>query len=156
MANFIGQLEPFTAGSRFDSYEDRVCQFMKANKVEDDGMKTSVFISIMGPDMYGILRSLTLPDKPSTKTFDELLKCLKGHFAPSKNKRAERYKFNKAFQEPGETISDYIVRLKTLAQTCQFGEFKRPVKVAEKGADKDKEVTVDNQNVKLSCQIINC
>lgn len=46
MTNYIGQIEPFVAGSNFESNEDRVRQFLKANEVESDEMKTSVFISI--------------------------------------------------------------------------------------------------------------
>ncbi|KAJ6647840.1 hypothetical protein Bhyg_03063, partial [Pseudolycoriella hygida] len=122
---------------------DRVCQFLKANKVEEDSMKTSVFISIMGHEIYDILKSLTVPEKPSAKTFNELLKILRNHFAPRKKKRAERYKFNKAVQQSGESINEFIVRLKSLAQTCKFGEFKTPAKVTEK-AKKETEAAVDN------------
>ncbi|KAJ6645863.1 hypothetical protein Bhyg_01072, partial [Pseudolycoriella hygida] len=122
---------------------DRVCQFLKANKVEEDSMKTSVFISIMGHEIYDILKSLTVPEKPSAKTFNELLKILRNHFAPRKNKRAERYKFNKAVQQSGESINEFIVRLKSLAQTCKFGEFKTPAKVTEK-AKKETEAVVDS------------
>jgi len=93
MTNYIGQLEPFVAGSNFDSYEDRLHQFMKANKIDQDDMKTSVFISIMGEDNYETLKSLTVPHKPSTKKFEEVLAVLRKHFDPPKNKRAERYKF---------------------------------------------------------------
>lgn len=142
MANYIGQLEPFVAGSNFDAYEDRVREFLKANNVEED-RKTSVFISIMGQETYDILMSLTVPDKPSGKSFEELLKTLGGHFAPKTNKRAERYKFNKAVQQSGESISDFVVRLKTLAQTCRFGEFKKTVKVAAKSKDGKSDTEVD-------------
>lgn len=149
MANYIGQIEPFVAGSNFESYEDRVCEFLKANDVKDEERKASIFISIMGQEIYDILKNLTLPDKPSSKSFDELRGILRKHFAPDKNKRAERYKFNKAIQQPGETISEFIVRLKSLAQTCRFGEFKVPLKVVEKAENKAKEteVVVDGKDV---------
>ncbi|KAJ6647087.1 hypothetical protein Bhyg_02307 [Pseudolycoriella hygida] len=111
--------------------------------MKEDSMKTSVFISIMGHEIYDILKSLTVPEKPSAKTFNELLKILRNHFAPRKNKRAERYKFNKAVQQSGESINEFIVRLKSLAQTCKFGEFKTPAKVTEK-AKKETEAVVDN------------
>ncbi|KAJ6642265.1 hypothetical protein Bhyg_07212, partial [Pseudolycoriella hygida] len=97
----------------------------------------------MGHEIYDILKSLTVPEKPSAKTFNELLKILRNHFAPRKNKRAERYKFNKAVQQSGESINEFIVRLKSLAQTCKFGEFKTPAKVTEK-AKKETEAVVDN------------
>ncbi len=160
MTNYIGQLEPFVAGSNFESYEDRVRQFLKANKIVEDDMKTSVFISIMGQEVYDTLKSLTLPDKPSSKSFDDLSTIFGGHFAPSRNKRAERYKFNKAVQESGESISEFIVKLKTLAQTCKFGEFTVPVKVTEKvkvQSKKDEEVIevkVDEKELVTNCKLL--
>lgn len=146
MTNYIGQLEPFVSGSNFESYEDRVRQFLKANKVTDDDMKTSVFISIMGQDNYDILKSLMIPDLPSSKSFEDIMKVLKKHHDPKKNKRAERFKFNKTMQQSGETISEFIVRLKSLAQTCLFGELHKPLKVCDKSV-KDSDVVIDNVNI---------
>lgn len=82
-----------------------------------------MFITLSGESMYEILKSLTHPHKPSSVEYKEILKLLKKHFTPKTNKRAERYKFYKATQETGETLSDFIVRLKSLSQTCKFGDF---------------------------------
>lgn len=97
-------------------------QYFVANDVKEE-KKTSMFITLSGEAMYDILKSLTHPNKPSEKTYKEILDLLRGHFMPKSNKRVERYKFNKAIQESGEKISEFIVRLKTLAQTCKFGDF---------------------------------
>lgn len=137
------------SGSNFESYEDRLRQFLKANKVTDDGMMTLVFISIMGEDNYETLKLLTVPDKPSGKSFEGIITVLKEHFAPKKNKRAERYKFNKAMQQSGqsgESTCDFIARLKSLAQTCQFGELNKTLKVSD-NSTQDSDVIVDNKNI---------
>lgn len=147
MAGTIGQLEPFVAGSNFESYEDRVCQFLKANKIESDEMKTSVFIGIMGQELYDTLKSLTVPDKPSTKKFEELLEILRNNLEPETNKRAERYKFYKAVQHNGESISEFVVRLKSLVKNCRFGEFRKAVKVAGKTKEEGKEITINEVEV---------
>lgn len=120
--SLAGHIEPFVPGSDFDSYEDRVNQFFVVNDIEDE-KKTAMFITLSGESMYEILKSLTCPKKPSTVEYKELLKLLHVHFTPKRNKRAERYKFNKAVQENGEALSDFIVRLKSLSQTCKFGDF---------------------------------
>lgn len=117
-----GNIDPFIPGSNFESYEDRMEQFFVANEIKDE-KRTSMFITLSGEAMYDILKSLTHPVKPSEKKYDEILTLLRKHFTPKCNKRAERYKFNKVKQESGESISDFIVRLKTLAQTCKFGDF---------------------------------
>lgn len=118
----IGHVEPFVPGGNFKAYEDRIRQLVLINGIEDN-KKAALLITIMGADVYEILVSLALPKLPSELTFDEILAKLTVHFKPKVNKRAERYKFNKIVQEQGETISDFIVRLKAAAQNCEFGDF---------------------------------
>lgn len=116
-----GNIDPFVPGTDFESYEDRINQFFLVNDIEDE-KKTAMFITLAGESMYDILKSLTTPKKPSTVDYEEILKLLKKHFTPERNKRAERYKFYMAKQEIGETLNDFIVRLKSLSQTCEFGD----------------------------------
>lgn len=117
-----GTIDPFVPGSNFESYEDRMEQYFIANEIKED-KQTSWFITLAGEAMYEILKPLTHPVKPSEKSYKEILKLLRKHFTPQSNKRAERYKFNQVMQESGEQISEFIVRLKSLAQTCKFGDF---------------------------------
>lgn len=117
-----GNINPYTPGTDFDSYEDRINQFFVVNNIKED-KKTALFITISGEAMYEILKSLTHPEKPSTKPYADLIKLVQGHFTPKRNKRAERYRFYKAAQETSETLSEFIIRLKSLAQTCKFGDF---------------------------------
>lgn len=58
------------------------------------------------------------------------------HFTPKANKRAERYKFNKVIQESGVSISEFIVRLKSLSEPCKFGDFLDDEKGEKVGAYK--------------------
>lgn len=44
------------------------------------------------------------------------------HFEPKRNKRVERYKFHRAIQDSGESVKDFIVKLKSLAKSCEFGD----------------------------------
>lgn len=120
--NLIGNIEPFVPGGNFVAYENRVEQFFLVNKVGDTE-KTPLFITICGAEIYELLTKLTIPHLPSEKTFKELTKILTDYFRPKRNIRAERYKFNRAVQEDGESIADFIVRLKVLSQTCEFGAF---------------------------------
>lgn len=115
----IGTIEPFLPGQDFDSYEDRLSSFFLINGITEE-TRVPYFVSIMGAEMYQILKSLTMPVTPSLKKYDELIKILKEHFTPKVSKRVERFKFYKARQEEGEAISEFIIRLKSLAQTCKF------------------------------------
>lgn len=117
----IGNIEPYLPGGNFLAYEDRVQQFFLVNNVKEE-KKTPLFITIAGPNVYDILMSLTVPKLPSTMKFEELIKLLRTHYTPKVNKRTERYKFHKAVQEIGETVSEFVVRLKSLLQTCKFDD----------------------------------
>ena len=117
-----GKIEPFIDGSDFESYLDRMELYFKANEIPEE-KQNAWFITLAGEAIYDILKPLALPVKPSEKTFKEIKTILRGHFKPERSKRAERYKFHKIVQENGESISDYIVKLKSAAQTCKFGDF---------------------------------
>ena len=83
----------------------------------------AVFLSVIGPEPYGIVRNLVQPDLPKDKTYDELVDTMKGDYMPKPLVISERLKFNKCNQKDGENIADYVVELKRLATFCEFGDF---------------------------------
>lgn len=121
MQSYMGNIEPFVPGSNFALYKDRVEQFFTANDIADD-KRVATFITIMGCEVFEILCSLCVPDLPSKLGYEQIMKFLMDHFEPNRNKRAERYKFHKAIQETGESVNDFIVKLKSLAKSCEFGD----------------------------------
>lgn len=119
--NLVGNVEPFQPGANFKGYCDRMSQYFNINRIQEE-KKTAFFITMCGTDTYEILMSLSIPRLPSELKYSEIIALLNNYFDPKRNKRAERYKFNKCEQENGETIGDFIVRLKSLAQFCEFGD----------------------------------
>ncbi|XP_055916618.1 uncharacterized protein K02A2.6-like [Eupeodes corollae] len=120
--SFLGNINEFAPGEDFVAYKDRVQQYFIANKIAAE-IQTPVFITLVGSEVYKVLKSLAAPALPSSKPFTELIGLLEQHYAPKHNKRAERFKFQKAKQEDGESISDFIIKLRNLAETCRFGDF---------------------------------
>ncbi|KAH7943711.1 hypothetical protein HPB52_010221 [Rhipicephalus sanguineus] len=57
---------------------------------------------IIGPKTYGLLKSLTTPDLPSTKSFEVLKKALSDHLSPKPSVIGERAKFHRRCQKEGE------------------------------------------------------
>ena len=55
------------------------------------------------------------------KKVDKILQALERHFEPTRNIIYERYKFNTCEQDQGETVAQYITKLRQLASTCEFG-----------------------------------
>ncbi|XP_036342443.1 uncharacterized protein K02A2.6-like [Rhagoletis pomonella] len=120
--SYIGMIEPFVPGGDFSGYKDRMDQFFICNAISEQ-LKAPLFITMCGAEVYELCKKLTTPQLPSQKTYVELMRILNEYYQPKINKRSERYKFFNAMQEEGETISDYIVRLKFLSQECEFGDF---------------------------------
>ena len=70
-----------------------------------------------------MLKDLLALEKPSTKSFEELVECLQKHFTLSILKIAERFKLVKRVQADNEEIKKYAVALRKLATNCQYGAF---------------------------------
>lgn len=123
MASILGHIEPYVLGDDFDLYKERLQHFLALNGVTDDAKKINILASFGGPDLYKTLYSLIQPEKIETKKYGDLISVLVKHFKPKRNIVAESFKFNKRDQKQGESIAEYIVELKTMAQLCDFGDF---------------------------------
>lgn len=123
MAGVVGQLTPFDEKEEtMVNFLLRVKHYIKANKVSDD-LKVSVLLSVLGPRLVSTLHDLLAPAEVDAHTFEELTDTLKTHFKPCTLTIVERFKFNSRNQEPTESVSDYVVTLKHMASTCNFGNF---------------------------------
>ena len=99
----IGHVEPFQPGTDdWEQYEERLQQYFQANGLEED-KKRAVFLTVIGAQTYSLLSSLVAPDKPSTKTYEDLTTVLKNHLKPKTLVIAERFKFHKRNQGENET-----------------------------------------------------
>ena len=78
------------------------------------------FSNILGPTVYGLLRSLVAPDKPKSKSLASLKDVLRKYYEPKKNIVAERFFFHRRKQHPGETVADYLAELHRIAARCSF------------------------------------
>ena len=123
MAVIIGNLGPFDERSeKFSDYADRFEAYVAANDIDDD-KKVNVFLAVIGPDAYKLLKNLCDPENPNAKTFTRLTQLLQRHYEPAPIVIAERHKFWTASQGESETVSEFVDRLKKLASSCSFIEF---------------------------------
>lgn len=121
MTSSIGKLEAFDeACEDWITYVERVEQYFLANDVETN-KKVPVLLTVIGGKTYSLLRTLTSPAKPSTKTFDEIVTILQGHLSPKPLIIAERFRFHKRDQREDESINSYVAQLKKLSEHCEFG-----------------------------------
>lgn len=117
----VGRLEPFDEHiETWDSYSERLEQYFIANEIKPE-TKVPALLSVIGGRTYGILRDLTAPAKPATKSYDELVETLSRHLSPKPLLIAERFRFYKRDQKEGEGVRDYIAQLRKFSEHCEFG-----------------------------------
>ena len=100
VGEFNGEAETMSA------YLERVQLYLTANAVSGD-KKVTMLLSVVGSSTYALLRSLTHPALPATKTWDQLTGLLMEHHEPKPLVIAERFRFHRRNQTEGESLSEY-------------------------------------------------
>ena len=90
---------------------EMIMLFFKTNEIEEDSKKRAILLSSVGSEMYKVIKSLAKPNKPSEKSFTEMVDFLKEHQVHKPNKIAKRFKFNMKDRKEGETLSEYLAEL---------------------------------------------
>lgn len=121
MAGIIGRVAEFDSNEEtWSSYVERFELFIDCNNIKQD-KRVSTLLTVVGVKTFNLLRDLCTPDKPSTKTYEELVKLIEDHLYPKPSFIAERYKFSHRNQRENETIAEYVASLKKLSTHCEFG-----------------------------------
>ena len=78
-------LEPFDPQTEdFEEYAERLEQYFLVNDVSDKKKQVAFFLTVVGSSTYQVLRDLLAPDTPASRTLEELLEVLKGHYKPAR------------------------------------------------------------------------
>ncbi|XP_071578069.1 uncharacterized protein [Temnothorax nylanderi] len=119
--NNVTKLEFHLGKDDWEMYAERLELYFVANDVKEE-KQAAVLLTKISADTYKLVRDLCAPDKPSTKTFKDLVKLINDHLNPKPSETMERCKFHKAQQTETETVAKFAARLKSLAITCNFGD----------------------------------
>lgn len=119
----IGKVPEFDSKKEdFDSYLERFERWLSANEIAAE-KRADVFLSVLGPTEYGLLKNLIAPNKVADISYRDITSALSLHFKPKPILTAERFRFYKRQQKKDETVTEYLLALKELASTCEFGQF---------------------------------
>ncbi|XP_048584107.1 uncharacterized protein LOC116603135 [Nematostella vectensis] len=80
--------------------------------------------TVMGPESKKIMNSLPTLTNADKKDPKRIIEGLRNYFVPQRNVLYERFVFNSATQKPSESVDEYVVRLRHLAKSCEFGDLK--------------------------------
>ncbi|KAJ1109809.1 hypothetical protein NDU88_007167 [Pleurodeles waltl] len=94
--------------------------FMKGPQVTDPGQQLIALRNLFGKEVGQIIKEL-LTDSPFS--YQDWREALNSNFLHKRNIDYERYSFNLASQEKDESMGEFILQLKCLAQYCAFDSF---------------------------------
>ncbi|CAM1321049.1 Uncharacterised protein g7662 [Pycnogonum litorale] len=91
-------------------------------KVKPDDVQAATLCSVMGIDCIKVMDCLKMLTVPERGKPGEILGRLREHFMPKKHLLFERRKFGQATHGENESIDCYHVRLRQLAESCEYEE----------------------------------
>ncbi len=99
----------------------------KADGTDDpQGMAivAATFCSVMGAECKKILNNLADMTPEKRRNPDEIIAAPRSHFVPQRNILYERFLFNTSTQKSGESVEQFVLRLRQLADSCEFETLK--------------------------------
>lgn len=118
----FGKLDAYEESEDWIQYVERLTCYFSANEIDDDDKKRDILLSVCGRKTYKLMRDLLAPDKPNTKTFDELTELIKEHKHPEPSESIQRFKFNSRTRHSDESVRSYVAELRSLAEHCKYGD----------------------------------
>lgn len=103
------------------SYSERLQEYFTANEIESADKKKAILLSVVGAEIYQLIRSLVAPDKPTEKNFNQLVELVQQHYQPTPSVIVQRFKFNSRSQRSGESIATFVAELRRLSEHFNFG-----------------------------------
>ena len=89
----FGQLQEFQPESEtIATYLECASLYFQANSIAEE-KQVAVFLSVIGVKNYSLPRSLTAPERPQDKSYEDLVSALTAHFQPKLIVIAERFHF---------------------------------------------------------------
>ena len=112
---------PTGLSTRWKQWRDGFDLYLTASAVTEVNQKRALLLHCGGDRLQQIFNTLTeTTDENATDEYKKAIYTLNEYFLPKQNKRFERHVFRGTRQEEGETISQYVTRLRVLSKTCEF------------------------------------
>ena len=83
-------------------------------------LKAKYLLSCIGEDGYCLLKASMAPEKLTDKTYNDIVKAIES-LAPKHSAISESYKLQRIKQEPSESLTIFMSRLKEVASKCDYG-----------------------------------
>ncbi|UYV69099.1 K02A2.6-like, partial [Cordylochernes scorpioides] len=120
-----------------------------------DDVKRATLLHCLGPQVQRIF--FNLPEEKDT--YEKAKEALTKYFTPQKNIVSERFKFRQRKQNTDENIDSYVIALRELVKSCEFGNLEEDMirdQIIEKCYNrqlKEKLLQQDNLNLQRTIEI---
>ena len=104
----------------WSSYAEHLEHYMSANDIIDIGKKLCILLITCGAATYKLIRNLTSPELPVSKTYKEIVDLVQTHYQPKPSVMIERLKFNSRIRQTGESVSTFMTELRQSSKHCDF------------------------------------
>lgn len=95
---------------------------MATRKTEkDEEVIVGVLLSLLGREGLKIYETFTFTDPLDAKKIAEVLDTFTDYFEPLKSEVFDRFCFHKRVQKPGESFDAWLVDLRSMVKTCNYG-----------------------------------
>ena len=98
--------------------------YCTASGVTSQTQKRALLLHLGGGHIREIVNTYPEETRGKVDEFTKLLNCIKEHFKEKKNVPRARQTFLQTQPKPDESIGNFITRLKTLAEDCEYGDEK--------------------------------
>jgi hypothetical protein len=119
-ANFDIIGDHATLAQRWTRWSNDFKLFCSASGITNPTQKRALLLHIGGRGIRDILKTYPEGTRGTDAEFDKTLTCLSNHFKEKKNVPKARQKFMSLSPQQGETVENYVLRLKTAADDCEF------------------------------------
>ena len=116
--------EPATLWQRWRIWKDEFELFVTASGIDDPKQQRALLLHLAGPGVREIFRTIPEETKGDAKDYKKAMDSLNDYFKLKKNIPKARQNFLGARPAPGERINNFVTRLSSLAEHCEYGEEK--------------------------------
>lgn len=107
---------------KWKTFVERLEQQFQQNDISNEDKKRAILISCFDEDTYEAIKGLSNPIVPGTMTYADLKQVCDDNFAIPTVTFVERRNFYEAQKDAGESCQQFIIRMRNLAITCEFGD----------------------------------
>ena len=122
MAHSAVKFERYKESDDIEDYFKRLEMFFAMTSVKVEKQVVHLLTGL-GSQTYATLKNLVTLKAPKDCTLEMIKEALTKHFKPKPPVIAERFTFHKRDQLPSKPVNEFVIQLRCLAHTCDFGTF---------------------------------